>query len=163
MDNEKKFTQEEVNQIVSKRLAEEKAKFSEILQEKEAAMTAKIKEAEALAAAAQIQERNNKQAGVLLEALNKFHAVNPPEISKLLKDNVFTDDAGNVLFKGSNGEAVPVEKGVEEYLKTNAWAVRDMQFPGSGGGVNLSRHYQNCDRNPHATNPDLRGAMGLKE
>lgn len=63
MDNEKKFTQEEVNQIVSKRLAEEKAKFSEILQEKEAAMTAKIKEAEALAAAAQIQERNNKQAG----------------------------------------------------------------------------------------------------
>lgn len=60
MDNEKKFTQEEVNQIVSKRLAEEKAKFSEILQEKEAAMTAKIKEAEALAAAAQIQERNNK-------------------------------------------------------------------------------------------------------
>ena len=161
MDNEKKFTQEEVNQIVSKRLAEEKAKFTEALQEKEAAMSVKIKEAEAMAEAAKIQERNSKQAGALLEALDKFHAANPGEISKILKENVFTDDEGNIAFKKSNGEAVPVEKGVEEYLGANLWAVKNMQQPGSGG-VSLS-HCEYGIRESEAINPELRQAMGLKD
>lgn len=159
MDNEKKFTQEEVNQIVSKRLAEEKAKFTETLQEKEAAMSVKIKEAEAMAEAAKIQERNSKQAGALLEALDKFHATNPGEISKILKENVFTDDEGNVVFKKSNGEAVPVEKGVEEYLEANLWAVKDIQHLGSGAGS----FGGSKTRNPGAINSELRKAMGLKD
>lgn len=159
MDNEKKFTQEEVNQIVSKRLAEEKAKFTEALQEKEAAMSVKIKEAEAMAEAAKIQERNSKQAGALLEALDKFHATNPGEISKILKENVFTDDEGNVVFKKSNGEAVPVEKGVEEYLEANLWAVKDIQHLGSGAASFGGRK----TRHPGAINSELRKAMGLKD
>lgn len=159
IENEKRFTQEEVNQIVSKRLSEEKVKFSEMTREKEAAMNQKIKEAEAVAEAVRVEQRNDKQARALLEALKRFNAVNPEEISKILKDNVSTDNKGNVVFKNSNGEIVPVEKGVEDYLNVNLWAVKDMQESGSGFHP-YSGHMMG---NSHTFDSELRGAMGLKD
>lgn len=158
-ENEKRFTQEEVNQIVSKRLSEEKVKFSEMTREKEAAMNQKIKEAEAVAEAVRVEQRNDKQARALLEALKRFNAVNPEEISKILKDNVSTDNKGNVVFKNSNGEIVPVEKGVEDYLNVNLWAVKDMQEPGSG----FHPYSGHMIKNSNTIDSKLRGAMGLKD
>lgn len=159
IENEKRFTQEEVNQIVSKRLTEEKMKFSEMTREKEAAMNQKIKEAEAVAEAVRVEQRNDKQARALLEALKRFNAVNPEEISKILKDNVSTDNKGNVVFKNSNGEIVPVEKGVEDYLNVNLWAVKDMQESGSG----FHPYSGHMTGNSHTFDSELRGAMGLKD
>ena len=44
MEDNKTFTQEEVNNIVSKRLAEERTKFNQQLQQKESEYNTKLKE-----------------------------------------------------------------------------------------------------------------------
>lgn len=151
---EKTFTQEEVNQIVRERLAQEKSKYDGIISQKEAEYKAKYEEAVTSTKAELIHIKNKKMHETLVSALEEGNALNPEEISKILQNKVRLTDAGDVVMDGPDGQPVPVKEGVRTYLSQNLWAVRNTATGGAGSG-----------REPvHGVRKDqaLREAFGLK-
>lgn len=67
-------------------------------------------------------------------ALTKGNAANPAEIAKILVGSVKADEDGTYKFTNAENESVSIEDGAAGWLKDNAWAVKDTQNPGSGGG-----------------------------
>lgn len=67
-------------------------------------------------------------------ALTKGNAANPSEIAKILVGSIKADEDGTYKFTNAKNESVSIEDGAAGWLKDNAWAVKDTQNPGSGGG-----------------------------
>lgn len=67
-------------------------------------------------------------------ALTKGNAANPAEIAKILVGSIKADEDGTYKFTNAKNEQVSIEDGAAGWLKDNAWAVKDTQNPGSGGG-----------------------------
>lgn len=72
-------------------------------------------------------------ANQTIAALTKGNAVNPAEISKILINSVNVEEDGSYKFTNAKGEKVSIEDGANEWLKGNAWAVKNTQNGGSGG------------------------------
>lgn len=130
-DNKKTFTQEEVNNIVSKRLKEEQEKFKLQLQQKDAEHNAQI-------SALKAENRRESLQARMLNALNKHNVFEPSETVKLIKDRVHTDDTGESYYLTDTGEHLTIEEGVKHWANKNLWAVKNDQKPGAGG------HGGNC-------------------
>ena len=133
MEDNKTFTQEEVYTIVSKRLAEERTKFNQQLQQKESEYNARLKEYKEVMQREKVQTR-------LLNALNKHDVIEPGEMVKLVKDRVHIDDnTGESYYLTDTGERLTIEEGVTHWANKNTWAVKNNQKPGAGsGGVFVS-------------------------
>ena len=132
---EKLFSQDEVNQIVRERLAQEKEKTAAAIQQKEAEMAEKYARENAVQHAEIIRMREERRRNTLIHALEAGHAVNAVEISKILDKKVKTAEDGTVIFEGEDGQPVPVEEGVKSYLSKNPWAVKNTASGGAGSCV----------------------------
>ena len=126
MEDNKTFTQEEVNNIVSKRLSEERAKYNLQVQQKEAEHNAEIKA---------LREKYQKESlhTKMLSALTKANVFEPNEMVRLIKDRVHTDDKGDSYYLTDTGEHLTIEEGVNHWASKNLWAIRNDQKPGVGG------------------------------
>lgn len=67
-------------------------------------------------------------------ALTKGNAANPQEIAKILTQNVKVGEDGSYHFNGEDGVESSIEDGAALWLKSNAWAVKNVQKAGSGAG-----------------------------
>lgn len=154
---EKLFTQDEVNQIVRERLAQEKEKTAAAIQQKEAELAAKYEQENAVRHAEIIRMREERRKSTLIHALEAGNAVNAVEISKILDKKVKTAEDGSIIFEGEDGQPVPVEEGVKSYLIKNPWAIKNTATGGAGSGG-----YRPMSGNP-ITNGEtaLRDAFGL--
>jgi len=125
MEDNKTFTQEEVNNIVSKRLSEERAKYNLQVQQKEAEHNAEIKA---------LREKYQKESlhTKMLSALTKANVFEPNEMVRLVKDRVHTDDTGNSYYLTDTGEHLSIEEGVNHWASKNLWAIRNDQKRGAG-------------------------------
>ena len=138
---EKTFTQEEVNQIIRDRLAQEKEKSAAMIREKETEWQAKAEKDRAVMRGELEGLKAEKRHAAVVAALQKASAANPEEMAKLLAPRIKADENGNITMDGPDGKPVPVEKGVNEYMKANPWAVakKEHQIQGlsapEGGGV----------------------------
>lgn len=153
---EKLFTQAEVNEIVSSRVAKEKEKFDARMAEKDREWNERLQQAVSEANAGKIQYLQEKRSAALLAALEKGRAVCPKEIAKLLDGNVKIDrDNGSIYYEGLDGKRLTVDDGVTEYLKANEWAVKNVSTGGAGSGAPRHNLIETSDA-------QLRQAMGLK-
>lgn len=132
MNDEKNFTQEDVNRIIKERLAQEKAK-SEGEIERRIAEAVKAAENRAIAA------ENKLLHQMLTFELTQNHAVDPEEIGKLLVGGMKFNEAGEVVYTDKEGNKKLMSAAVKEYLASNAWAVKKEEpfiitgvTPGSG-------------------------------
>lgn len=68
-------------------------------------------------------------------ALTKGNAANPAEIAKILVGSIKAEEDGSYKFTNAKNEEVSIEEGAAGWLKSNTWAVKNTQNPGSGGIV----------------------------
>lgn len=100
------------------------------------------KKYEAAESARKEEQTKRVQADILQQtvaALTKGNAANPSEIAKILVGSVKADEDGNYKFTNENKEEVSIEEGAAGWLKSNTWAVKNTQNPGSGGIVGSGR------------------------
>lgn len=83
-------------------------------------------------------------------ALTKGNAANPSEIAKILVGSIKADEDGTYKFTNVKNESVSIEDGAAGWLKDNAWAVKDTQNPGSGGGNGGNRRQSQPQTELHA-------------
>lgn len=79
-----------------------------------------------------------------VEALAKGNAANPREIAKILTSNVKVAEDGTYSFVGADGTEGSIDDGAAGWLKSNPWAVKNTQTPGSGakgGAKPAGSHY----------------------
>lgn len=165
----KTFTQDEVNEIVSKRVAQVKAKYSSIDQDEISQLRAfkeqmeeerlmkkqdfdsllkKHKEkADTEINTLRGELQKIKVDGALINAASKAKAVAPEQVAKLLKDSVKLEADGSVVVLDSEGkprynddaEAYTVDALVEEFLSTNQF-FRAAGPSGTGSASNVAEH-----------------------
>lgn len=92
----------------------------------EAAETAR-KDAEARRVQADIMQQT-------VAALTKGNAANPTEIAKIIVSNISTKEDGSYSYT-ADGKEMSIEDGASGWLKSNSWAVKNTQNPGSGGAA----------------------------
>ena len=90
----------------------------------EAAETAR-KDAEARRVQADIMQQT-------VAALTKGNAASPTEIAKIIVGNISTKEDGSYSYS-ADGKEMSIEDGASGWLKSNTWAVKNTQNPGSGG------------------------------
>ena len=145
MENEKTFTQEEVNQIVQERLERERARYNkdadnvQALQEQVARVTAELENTKAEYLEKERIRYDENLKTELLKKLEGNHIVSPDAIYPLFSNKATLNDQGELLLYGTN---------VDEYLKewggANPWAIKSLQKPGSGH-KNLSQSHREID------------------
>lgn len=137
---EKTFTQEEVNQIVRERLAQEKEKAAAALKEREAEWKAQAeKDTEAIRRELDGMKAE-KQTRAVIDALEKAGAADPAEMAKLLAPRFKTGADGAITMDGEDGKPAPIEKGVKQFMEAHPWAkgapkIRGLYVPKDGGAV----------------------------
>lgn len=92
----------------------------------EAAETAR-KDAEARRVQADIMQQT-------VAALTKGNAASPTEIAKIIVGNISTKEDGSYSYS-ADGKEMSIEDGASGWLKSNSWAVKNTQNPGSGGAA----------------------------
>nr|DAE71060.1 MAG TPA: minor structural protein [Caudoviricetes sp.] len=102
------------------------------LEDQVTALTKASNDAKAAAEKAKQEQIASQKHSALIEALTAAHAVSPAEISKLLSSQVSQDDAGALVFSLDDGTTTDIKTGVENYLKSNPWAVPNNGNPGGG-------------------------------
>lgn len=136
----KTFTQEEVNQIVRERLAQEKEKAAAALKEREAEWKAQAeKDTEAIRRELDGMKAE-KQTRAVIDALEKAGAADPAEMAELLATRFKTGEDGAITMNGADGKPVPVEEGVKQFIAAHPWAkkppvIRGGFVPKNGGPV----------------------------
>lgn len=145
MENEKTFTQEEVNQIVQERLERERARYNkdadnvQALQEQVARVTAELENTKAEYLEKERIRYDENLKTELLKKLEGNHIVAPKEIYPMFEGKATLDDQGELLLDGKNAD---------EYLKewgdANPWAIKSLQKAGSGH-KNLSQSHREID------------------
>ena len=133
MENEKTFTQEEVNQIVQERLERERARYNkdadnvQALQEQVARVTAELENTKAEYLEKERSRYDENLKTELLKKLEGNHIVSPDAIYPLFSNKATLNDQGELLLDGTNAD---------EYLKewggANPWAIKSLLKPGSG-------------------------------
>lgn len=169
---EKTFTQAEVNDIVSKRVAQMKAKYSEVdvdeykqlrslkeqveeeqlikKQDFETLIKKQKEKAEAEINTLRGELQKIKVDGALINAASKAKAVAPEQVAKLLKDSVKLEANGNVVVLDSDGnprynddaEPYTVDALVDEFLSTNQF-FRAAGPAGTGSASNVGEPKSN--------------------
>lgn len=147
----KTFTQDEVNEIVTKRLAQVNKKYAEVdvdeyrqlkqlrerVEEQELmerkdfeTLLKKTKEkADTEVNTLRSQLESIKIDGALINAASKLKSVAPEQTAKLLRDQLALDSNGNAVVKDADGqiryndnaEPMTVEQLVEEFLSSNTY------------------------------------------
>ena len=91
----------------------------------EAAETAR-KDAEARRVQADIMQKT-------VAAHTKGNAASPTENAKIIVGNISAKKDGSYTYKEADGKEMSIEDGASGWLKSNTWAVKNTQNPGSGG------------------------------
>ena len=149
---EKTFTQEEVNTIVKNRLAEEKAKYTELAGYKEKF----DKLQKTFGNVTQAAARKELEA-----SLKENHAADPKTMAGLLMGKISIDEAGAASYTAEDGKKMSVGDGVKAFLADKPWAVSEpkpqFHFEGFKPGESM--------RDVHNGEQDvsIRKAMGLKD
>lgn len=127
---EKTFTQEEVNQIVRERLAQEKEKAAAALKEREAEWKAQA-EKDTEAVRRELESlKAEKQNRTVMDILEKAKAADPAEMAKLLAPRIKTSENGEITLDGEDGKPVPIEKGVKQFMEAHPWAKKTIEIRG---------------------------------
>ena len=150
VEGSKTFTQEELNDIVAKRVAQLKNKYSDIdpaeyqalRQFKESIEEEQLMKRQDFDKVLQKHKEKStteinalrseleriKVDGALINAASKHKAVAPEQVAKLLKEQVKLDENGNVLvFDGNqpryneNADPMTLDELVEEFLNSNQY------------------------------------------
>ena len=133
MENEKTFTQEEVNQIVQERLERERARYNkdadsvQALQEQVARVTAELESTKAEYLEKERIRHDETLKSELLKKLEGNHITAPKEIYPLFDGKATLDDQGELLLDGKNADEY-----LSEWMEYNLWAIKSLQKPGSG-------------------------------
>lgn len=152
MNNEKTFTQDEVNTIVKNRLSEERAKYTELSGYKE--------KFESLQKT--FGDFTKEAARKDLEAsLKENRAVDPSSMAGLLMGKVTIDEAGKATYTTDKGEKMTIGEGVKAFLSDKPWAVSPEKpkfvfngfHPGEASTISPGA----------ARDMSIRKAMGLKD
>ena len=137
MENEKTFTQEEVNQIVQERLERERARYNkdadsvQALQEQVARVTAELENTKAEYLEKERIRYDENLKTELLKKLEGNHIVAPDAIYPLFSNKATLNDQGELLIEEKNADEY-----ITEWGKTNAWAMKSTQKAGSGQRMN---------------------------
>ena len=125
MENEKTFTQEEVNQIVQERLERERARYNkdadnvQALQEQVALVTAELEKTKAEYLEKERIRYDENLKNKLLQKLEGNHIVAPKEIYPLFDGKATLDDQGELLLDGKNADEY-----LSEWMESNLWATK---------------------------------------
>lgn len=145
MENEKTFTQEEVNQIVQERLERERARYNkdadsvQALQEQVARVTAELENTKAEYLEKERIRYDENLKTELLKKLEGNHITAPKEIYPLFEGKATLDDQGELLLDGKNPDEY-----LKEWGQANPWAIKSLQKTGSGYN-NLSQNHKEID------------------
>ena len=137
MENEKTFTQDEVNQIVQERLERERARYNkdadyvQALQEQVARVTAELENTKAEYLEKERIRYDENLKNELLKKLEGNHIVAPDAIYPLFSNKATLNDQGELLIEEKNADEY-----ITEWGKTNAWAMKSTQKAGSGQRMN---------------------------
>lgn len=160
-NNEKLFTQAEVDNIIKDRLERERKRYNtdidtvenlqkELVQVRAELQTIKA-DNEAKATALKAEQVNK----TIIQELEKVNGINPTELARLFINNTSVDDEGNVVYTDDMGNGVPIDEYIKEWASKSTWAIKDNQKAGSGSGNGSSCSYQSMG------NDELRNAFGL--
>ena len=168
----KTFTQDEVNDIISKRVSQMKAKYSDIdvdeykqlrafkeqmeeeslikKQDFESLLKKHKDKADTEINALRGELQKIKVDGALINAASKAKAVAPEQVAKLLKEQVKLEADGSVVVLDETGqprynddaEAYTVDALVEEFLSSNQF-FRAAGPAGTGSASNVAEHKSN--------------------
>ena len=157
-NKEKLFTQAEVDNIVKERLERERKRYNsdndmvETLQKELVTVRAELQslmaDNEAKSTALKAEQVNK----TIIQELEKVNGISPTELARLFINNASVDDMGNVVYTDDSGNSVPIGEHIKDWASKSLWAIKSVQNPGSGSGVNHS----------HVGNTELRDAFGLK-
>lgn len=154
MENEKTFTQEEVNKIVARRLNEDRQQRQQSHSDSEyMELETKYNDLLQQVHADNVARSQAAKKAAIVEALTKEKALSPSDMAIMLQDKIVENQDGTLSFKQSDGLTVSIQEGVSAWAQANPWAIRaDMQ---GGTGSHLTPHTYTDEE---AT---LREAMGL--
>ncbi len=155
MPDGKLFTQDEVNQIVSRRLNEERTRnrhtdgeyselenrYNDLLQQVHNEKVARMKAAK--------KEK-------LVKSLAEGGALAPGDMASMLEDNVIESENGELGYKLNNGTVLSVTDGVKNWLHEHPWAVKADIQTGAGIGNTISLKPGDIEQ------AEIRKAMGLQ-
>ena len=105
-------------------------------------LTDKYSAAEKKAQEAEAKRIETAKGAELIKALTDAKCVSPTEIAKVLAAKVMAKDDGTLAYLGDDGKTeLSIKDGVDNYLKSNTWAVSNTANPGAeshgpGGGAN---------------------------
>lgn len=117
---------------------------AEKMQKQLDALTKKYEEAENARKTEQSKRIQSDILSKTVEALAKGNAANPREIAKIITNNVKVAEDGTYSFVGADGTEGSIDDGAAGWLKSNPWAVKNTQTPGSGakgGAKPAGSHY----------------------
>lgn len=121
--SEKMFTQDEVNAIVQKRLAEERTRLSNDVDNEYKAQCEEMKaQFNAFAMKAAKKE--------LFFTLQANKAIEPEDMAQLLSGHLKVDEQGNAVFMNADQKEISIQDGVSEYLNARPWAIRKVTIDG---------------------------------
>ena len=169
---EKTFTQEQVNELISRRISQVKAKYSDIdvdeykqlrslkeqveeeqlikKQDFETLLKKQKEKADTEINTLRGELQKIKVDGALINAASKAKAVAPEQVAKLLKDSVKLEANGNVVVLDGEGnprynddaEPYTVDALVDEFLSTNQF-FRAAGPAGTGSASNVGEPKSN--------------------
>lgn len=136
--SDRTFTQEEVDNIVKGRLAQERAKHENMIQAKEDEWRGKFEQYKETVEAERKRTTADKIKTQVVAALNKYHAISP-DLADLITGKVHVKDDGSLVMDGANQTEISIDDGVSAWLHDRPQFVKNMSIPGSGvlGGLNI--------------------------
>lgn len=136
---EKTFTQAEVDAIVKERLERERKRYNadaDAMAEMQKRLVEMQDELEAVKTQAAEKETAfaaEKVRSGIVQLLDKAHVMKPEALSRLFVDITTLDEDGQLVITGNDAETLPAADYIQNWAKSNTWAVKNTQNPGSGG------------------------------
>ncbi|MCI5708959.1 hypothetical protein [Veillonella caviae] len=142
-NNEKLFTQSEVDSIVRERLERERKRYTgdnEMIETLQSELTAVRTELNSIKAdnEAKVQALKAEQVHKsIISELEKVNGIDPTELSKLFLGGASVADSGEVVYTDDTGKSVPINEHIKSWADKSPWAIRTMQNAGSGAGAGI--------------------------
>lgn len=105
------------------------------------ALQAKVEETEKQRETEKQKRITSEINGAIIDALTKGNAHDPKAMAGILKSSITIDDNGGYVFNKHDGTTTDIAGGVDEWLKANLWAVKNVQK--QGGGTNKGSNSNN--------------------